>query len=284
MNTAENQNDTNPADKWAAEKAAHALGKRIETRWMHDGDWTHWVTCKRHSSTWHSEYTSQEYRIAQDPAPAGKTDEQLGEIGKAAAKCTVHWSQINTAFAAAVREAVGKEQAEEIEKLKNAHAMEFVCLNKVLPINRDGSVKIVDHAIATVRYLTTASAQQAEEIARLTAEVQSLNESYRVAGRVVREVQAELVKANAELERLRESLSRIALLPEKWENEPAGIDPSGVMDCVRELRSAFSPAPTAEEKEKLECEKWVKTQPDITHESIAIAWRAWQAARGKEAK
>jgi len=266
MNTAENQNDTNPADKWAAEKAAHALGKRIETRWMHDGDWTHWVTCKRHSSTWHSEYTSQEYRIAQDPAPAGKTDEQLGEIGKAAAKCTVHWSQINTAFAAAVREAVEKEQAEEIRAL-TAQKQAY----KERAESKHG---------CWMQELNRAE----EEITRLTAEVQSLNESYRVAGRVVREVQAELVKANAELERLRESLSRIALLPEKWENEPAGIDPSGVMDCVRELRSAFSPAPTAEEKEKLECEKWVKTQPDITHESIAIAWRAWQAARGKEAK
>ena len=222
-----------------------------------------------------------------NPAPyAGKmSDEQLGELGaKACGLYCYIGDNRTTAFARAVREAMDKEYEAELEKLKNEHTMEFIQLNHALPISRDGGLKIIDHAIATVNDLTAEVAKHDEEITRLTAEVQSLNESYRVAGRVVREVQAELVKANAELERLRESLSRIALLPEKWENEPAGIDPSGVMDCVRELRSALSPAHTAKEKEKLECEKWVKTQPDITHESIAIAWRAWQAARGKEAK
>jgi len=204
-----------------------------------------------------------------NPAPyAGKmSDEQLGELGaKACGLYCYIGDNRTTAFARAVREAVEKEQAEEIRAL-TAQKQAY----KERAESKHG---------CWMQELNRAE----EEITRLTAEVQSLNESYRVAGRVVREVQAELVKANAELERLRESLSRIALLPEKWENEPAGIDPSGVMDCVRELRSAFSPAPTAEEKEKLECEKWVKTQPDITHESIAIAWRAWQAARGKEAK
>ena len=207
-----------------------------------------------------------------NPAPyAGKmSDEQLGELGaKACGLYCYIGDNRTTAFARAVREAMEKEQAEEIRAL-TAQKQAY----KERAESKHG---------CWMQELNRVSAAE-EEIARLTAEVQSLNESYRVAGRVVREVQAELVKANAELERLRESLSRIALLPEKWENEPAGIDPSGVMDCVRELRSAFSPAPTAEEKEKLECEKWVKTQPDITHESIAIAWRAWQAARGKEAK
>lgn len=104
-----------PANKWAAEKAAHAQGKRIEML-ISDDEYgpERWSFCEL--PDWHDRC---EYRIAPDPdpAPAGKTDEQLGEIGKAAAKCTVHWSQINTAFAAAVREAVGKEQAEEIARL-----------------------------------------------------------------------------------------------------------------------------------------------------------------------
>ena len=155
----------------------------------------------------------------------------------------------------------------------------------------DATLKKLDAAKAEIQRLKAEYASLLQAYKKLEVTEQRTRDAYDRAMTdcvTLREennaLTAELAKANAELERLRESLSRIALLPEKWENEPAGIDPSGVMDCVRELRSAFSPAPTAEEKEKLECEKWVKTQPDITHESIAIAWRAWQAARGKEAK
>jgi len=245
-----------PADKWAKEKTAHAQGKRIEML-ISDDEYgpERWSFCEL--PDWHDRC---EYRIAPDPdpAPAGKTDEQLGEIGKAAAKCTVHWSQINTAFAAAVREAVGKEQA--------------------------------------------------EEIARLTAEVQSLNESYRVAGRVVREVQAELAKANAELERLR--WRSVEVKPTREDADPEGfIEVMGKTDKrflipwyevglgKESLWRPFCPPPTpsAEEKSRTEFEAWIKqmfpgyalsktdtgSYKDL---NTRIAFAGWQAHASKEVK
>lgn len=86
------------------------------------------------------------------PAPAGKlTDDQLGEIGAKAIKGCAHgWSDINATFAAAVREAVEKE-----------------VLHNVAAKTRLWQIGAADR-----------EKKQAEEIARLTAEVSELEAKY----------------------------------------------------------------------------------------------------------
>lgn len=159
-------------------KAAHARGEKVEARSLFPGEHHEWFV-PANPPAWSDNY---EYRIAPSaPAPAIRlSDEQLGEIGaKAASEITLNHpnklcqsaflfvtnggmyeygykehAAARTAFAAAIAEAVRAESAEEIEKLKNANALEFISLNRSLPINRDGSVKIIDHAIATLEELT----------------------------------------------------------------------------------------------------------------------------------
>lgn len=179
MNTTENQNDTKPADKWAAEKAAHAQGKRIERR-EGNQEWQSYI-----SPQW---FDQCEYRIASDPAPAGKlSDEQLGEIGAEAAYSVgnragwlmcVHdgipgqligfsaWrgdAPARAAFARAVREAVEKERGEEIARL----TAELACLQKTYEAERNCSAermaKIHAHE-EEIRRLTARTVGQLSEI------------------------------------------------------------------------------------------------------------------------
>jgi hypothetical protein len=119
--------EVEPAEKWAQEKAAHAQGKRIERRNKNfDGYWTVWMGVSR--PIWEND-PSIEYRIAPDqPAQPGKlTDAELGEIAQNAVKAEnphsliTGWSVTKgtalLTWTRAVREAVEKQQGEEIARL-----------------------------------------------------------------------------------------------------------------------------------------------------------------------
>ena len=106
-----------PAEKWAKEKAAHAQGRKIESR-TPSGSWG-----LSKEPQWLS---GIEYRIApEQPAQPGKlTDADLGETGTKAvaewmAKMSGPISEGNpqAIFAHAVRKAVEKEQGEEIREV-----------------------------------------------------------------------------------------------------------------------------------------------------------------------
>lgn len=140
-----------PADKWAAEKAAHAQGKRIEWRYLNADrtGWYKWLECPH--PIW-AENGTVEYRIAPDPAPADKlTDEKLGEIGAKAAAITINRPErvdyftmtvtarsafydrdepARTAFASAVREAVEEEKADR----EQANLDELMSLREELKV------------------------------------------------------------------------------------------------------------------------------------------------------
>lgn len=131
-----------PADKWAAEKAAHAQGKKVQHRFMEDGEWSPWLDCQQPirsmtegneyriapdpAPTYHTPNVVQQRReeaaainTAMNPAPAGKlSDEWLANMAAiASGACDLICKPRATAFAAAVREAVEKEQAEEVARL-----------------------------------------------------------------------------------------------------------------------------------------------------------------------
>lgn len=256
-----------PANKWAAEKAAHAQGKRIERR---EGN-QDWQRCL--DPQW---FYQCEYRIAPDPAPAGKlTDEQLAEKARAevlslkgaicsiAAWTTLPGSILNI-FARAVREAVEKEQA--------------------------------------------------EETARLTAE-RDLNQQHyhnamdelRTKRRTSHELQAELAKANAELERLR--WRSVEVKPTQEDADPQGqveiflqAGTSSRFNIVNFPWNGWQviwwrpfcppPAPTAEEveRERFEAaylENYPAGMPDLQLSedgeyrtpSVRCGFKMWQAAR-----
>ena len=120
--------EVEPAEKWAKEKAAFAQGRKIEFKIEAIMDWT--PLTPKSKFQWKN-YC--EYRIAPDqPAQPGKlTDGDLGEIGAKAAfdnrsfpssylcidRGNAQWIKERdgrNAFARAVREAVEKEQGEEL--------------------------------------------------------------------------------------------------------------------------------------------------------------------------
>jgi len=219
-----------PANKWAAEKAAHAQGKRIERR---EGN-QDWQRCL--DPQW---FYQCEYRIAPDPAPAGKlTDEQLAEKARAevlslkGAICSIAaWStlpgSILNIFARAVREAVEKEQAEEIARLTAIieQAIEMVNTpgttkgNLPQAINakimqrdefHDATLKKLDAAKTEIERLKCAYSSLLQAYKKLEATEQKTRDAYdRAMTDCVtlraehNALTAEFAKANAELERLR---------------------------------------------------------------------------------
>lgn len=294
-----------PADKWAAEKAAHAQGKRIEVRPIGHAD-DQWAVCN-HQPMW---VEHCEYRIAPDPAPAGKlTDVQLGEIGAKAAKQHVNsnlmavgetcWQWENhksarTAFAAAVREAVEKEQTEEIARLTAIieQAIEMVNTPGTTKGNLPQAInaKIMqcdEFHDATLKKLDAAKT----EIERLKGEYSSLLQAYKKLEATEQKTRdaydramtdcvtlraehnaltAEFAKANAELERLR--WHSVEVKPTREDADPEGY----VLVCgvdskcrgIHDIRHPFGshdshwmpfpsppPAPTAEEVERADFEK-----------------------------
>jgi len=254
------------ADKWAAEKAAHAQGKRIEVRPIGHAD-DQWAVCN-HQPMW---VEHCEYRIAPDPAPAGKlTDVQLGEIGAKAAKQHVNsnlmavgetcWQWENhksarTAFAAAVREAVEKEQTEEIARL----TAELEIFKKI----RDSKLEL----------------QSKYDDLQVTMDSVTMNANWSIE---------RMKEAEHKLATIEVRLGEIAALPQKWRSRPAVMSWNPAIDCIFELEAALLPRPTAEAVSKADFERFArgegyslaKNAKDEFRDTAAIhGWKLWQAAR-----
>jgi len=314
-----------PADKWAAEKAAHARGEKIESRCVRtfrcgSQDGVEWRFDP--NPGWH-DYC--EYRIAPSPAPAGKlTDEQLGEIARKAVKAELPHSMIGDwnvtkgtglfTFTRAVREAMEKEQSDQIEKLTQSATKAWEetdrARSKIAELT-EGMGSLMEETPWGAnnetqeqwmqRQREKANAQ-AEEIARLTektSEMIMLN-----------------AKQHAELERLRprpistpptladvNNDGRVILLGDGNSTHLSKItDWNDVHESWRRwlpLNLAAYSVQTAQEVERAEFERTMQTTFDggwihglektptgeyYVHES-QVGFRIWQAARAlKEVK
>lgn len=251
-----------PADKWAAEKAAHAQGKAIEQRTKKEdsGEWGEWLPVS--FPMWKTVSWS-EYRIAPDPAPAGKlTDEQLGydasfkalqahgvtmvSLSKSEPTFELD-AKIRTTIARAVREAVEKETPwgannETKEQWMARWRKKYESVENGLTEQLELEQALKNSALANQAACCEILVKKAEEIARLTAE---LDERRHVMAMIVRrighglhglshteiepavvKIVEELAKANAELERLR-WISR-DILPARDD-----ADANGYVNCLK---------------------------------------------------
>jgi hypothetical protein len=249
------------ADKWAAEKAAHAQGKKIEML-ISDDEYgpERWSFCEL--PDWHDRC---EYRIAPDPdpAPAGKlTDVQLGEIGAKACNLQGWLSSTHKSnFAAAVREAVEKEQTEEIARL----TAELEIFKKI----RDSKLEL----------------QSKYDDLQVTMDSVTMNANWSIE---------RMKEAEHKLATIEVRLGEIAALPQKWRSRPAVMSWNPAIDCIFELEAALLPRPTAEAVSKADFERFArgegyslaKNAKDEFRDTAAIhGWKLWQAARAaKEVK
>ncbi len=237
-----------PADKWAAEKAAYAQGKRIECRYrsVQEKPWEttlipSWLDEFEYriapypAQTYHTHTVVQQRReeaaainAAMNPAPAGKlTDEQLAEIyqnttaASHVGQSVYKWDELTQDHRdariqgiRAVREAVEKEQAEEIAQLTAIIEQSIEMVNT--PGTTKGNLpKAINAKImqrdefhdATLKKLDVAKA----EISRLKTEYESLLKVYKNADEGARNMHSELKRLNASLLFFRAVLSASTL-------------------------------------------------------------------------
>lgn len=272
----------------------------------------------------------KEYRIAPDTAPAGKlTDEQLGEIGGKA--CHLHgWLSPSraTSFACAVREAVekgtpwgavGQTQEEWLHSTSELGRMaherfvgEIARLTAELEIFkkiRDGRMELqakYDDLQVTMDSVTMNANWSIERMKEAQAELAKANAELE---RYTKECGALIVehsKLQAELERLRwrpvsvkptredaDTADRITVLCKNGKMQRVPLDAMGFRPDFDWSKSDDGeqfmfwrptcppPAPTAEEKERAEFEKWFKetTEKEGFSKNFGqIAFEAWKAA------
>lgn len=276
-----------PADKWAKEKAAHAQGKRIEVRPIGHAD-DQWAVCN-HQPMW---VEHCEYRIAPDPAPAGKLSDELPDIDDVTSNCCTMEEAREMMLAAFAK--VGAKQAEEIARLTAIieQAIEMVNTPGTTKDNLPNAInaKIMqrdEFHDATLKKLDAAKT----EIERLKGEYSSLLQAYKKLEATEQKTRdaydramtdcvtlraehnaltAEFAKANAELERLRWRSPEIRPQPgdaDKYSMVNVDLGEGAIsnfninkwpweMYNIKAWRP-FCPPPalTAEEKERAEFEK-----------------------------
>jgi len=237
-----------------------------------------------------------------------QTDQQLAEIYQnAASKASqqsgretgiVPWVMLENDTRAsrtegirAVREAMDKEYEAELEKLKNEHTMEFIQLNHALPISRDGGLKIIDHAIATVNDLTAEVAKHDEEITRLTAIIEQAIEMVNTPGttkdNLPKAINAKIMQRDEfhdatlkKLDAAKEDIARLLRLDATNRDNLDRMNKALVEAQVAHVKCQAQLAQTKIEIERMKFDKWWKqANPDdgFTCGEQAAAWSAWKA-------
>lgn len=249
-----------------------------------------------------------------NPTPAGKlSDEQLGVIGLRAANSCNHQVKFYENFARAVREAVEKECNRSMQ-----NGLYQAIVNKLKPILGENSRELewdilpftLGKLIAAKRIPDAGQAkkigEQAEEIARLTAELEACDQARKNACDDRDAARAELAKANAELERMQ--WRPVSVKPTRGDADEGGFvtvlradkltaivqwDANGfnpdfdwrqISQALRYTKwraAALPPSPSAEEVERKRFEKWYQDYKAIKSPK-GLAFDAWQARASKE--
>lgn len=223
----------------------------------------------------------------------------LAKIGAEAAKCCIHWSEINETFARAV--------IEEYERLRMEQVGEGMpSVEECIRVwHRSGGINQGPEAVRSLMLAAferqlEAEKAPSEKVDRLSKTIENmLARIHRDGGHHTDTVGFEqsMVDADEVISRLNEAqdrltaaekrLGEIAKLPEKWKQDPGVLSWTATMRLVEELEKALSRAPTAEEVSREEFEKeWLAYCPgdDFTVDEKAAAWHMWQARAAKEVK
>ena len=287
--------EVEPAEKWAQEKAAYAQGRKIECRnRASNGDpWTSWyaITAKEMIFFTHSLF---EYRIAPDqPAQPGKlTDEELGRIALKALKGIDQTKPCEYRLAkmlAAVREAVEKQQGEEIARL----TAELACLQKTYEAERNCSAERMAKIHAHEEEIRRLTARTVGQLSEITILHQLLDVEETKLATVTTERDRLLPRpmSTAPTEADANNDGRVLLLGDGNSATFASIaNWGGVHSSWRRwlpLNLAAYGVQTAQEVERERFETWAvkegytiqKSSPGFYRDTATIhGWKLWQAA------